>query len=176
MADNIKYRFIRNIGDYFPSGYFNEDFLDKIQKAAGYSSEAMDQLTVPYKRLKEKYNAYKNFIVSSRPRTKDAIKHTHDFNTLLLDILGYDTSAAYDSFLSLTDNDSEVLPVRHILTRHGKTTMLVMEMQNLITVGDITPPGCLNNDIPMKGVMRKPSGIKDIILVNGAKSSLCLKD
>lgn len=141
MADNIKYRFIQNVGDYFPSGYFNEDFLDKVQKAAGYNSDAMDQLTVPYKHLKEKYNSYKNFIVSSRPRIKDAIKHTHDFNTLLLDILGYDTSSAYASFLSLTGNDSEVVPVRHILSRNGKTTMLVMEMQNLITVGDITPPG-----------------------------------
>ncbi len=96
----------------------------------------MDQLTVPYKQLKEKYNSYKNFIVSSRPRTKDAIKHTHDFHTLLLNVLGYDTKGAYETFLSLSDNESEVIPVRHVLSRNGKTTMLVMVMQNLITIGD----------------------------------------
>ena len=28
MADNIKYRFIQNVGDYFPSGYFSEDFIE----------------------------------------------------------------------------------------------------------------------------------------------------
>ncbi len=140
MAENIKYRFIQNVGDYFPSGYFNEDFLDKVQKAAGYDSGSMDQLTVPYKQLKEKYNSYKNFIVSSRPRTKDAIKHTHDFHTLLLNVLGYDTKGAYETCLSLSDNESGVIPVRHVLSRNGKTTMLVMEMQNLITIGDLTPP------------------------------------
>ena len=32
MADNIKYRFIQNVGDYFPSGYFSDDFFDKVQK------------------------------------------------------------------------------------------------------------------------------------------------
>ena len=32
MADNITYRFIQNVGDYFPSGYFTEDFVDKVQK------------------------------------------------------------------------------------------------------------------------------------------------
>lgn len=33
MADNIKYRFIQNVGDYFPSGYFGEDFLEKYESA-----------------------------------------------------------------------------------------------------------------------------------------------
>ena len=31
MADNIKYRFIQNVGDYFPSGYFGEDFGKKCR-------------------------------------------------------------------------------------------------------------------------------------------------
>lgn len=141
MADNIEYRFIQNVGDYFPPGYFNEDFLNKIQKAAGYTPEDMDTISAKYTKLKEKYNSYKNFIVNSRPRPKDAIKHTHDFNTLLLELLGYDTSGAYDRFISLTGNDGEVVPVRHVLTRNGKPTLFIMEMQNLITVGDSTPPG-----------------------------------
>ena len=39
MADNIKYRFIQNVGDYFPSGYFSDDFFDKVQKCAGVSND-----------------------------------------------------------------------------------------------------------------------------------------
>ena len=31
MADNIKYRFIQNVGDYFPAGYFGEDFLERFR-------------------------------------------------------------------------------------------------------------------------------------------------
>lgn len=42
MADNIKYRFIQNVGDYFPSGYFGEDFLEKVQKCAGLSNEDIE--------------------------------------------------------------------------------------------------------------------------------------
>ena len=44
MADNIKYRFIQNVGDYFPSGYFSDDFLEKVQKCAGLSAEEMKSL------------------------------------------------------------------------------------------------------------------------------------
>ena len=52
MADNIKYRFIQNVGDYFPSGYFSEDFIDKVQKAAGVSSDEMNDLCSPYVALR----------------------------------------------------------------------------------------------------------------------------
>ena len=51
MADNIKYRFIQNVGDYFPSGYFGEDFLEKVRKCADVSAvtifppEAFSSLT-----------------------------------------------------------------------------------------------------------------------------------
>ena len=30
--DNITYRFIQNIGDYFPSGYFTDDFIKAVKK------------------------------------------------------------------------------------------------------------------------------------------------
>ena len=33
MAENVKYKFIQNVGDYFPSGYFSEDFIDKDRKS-----------------------------------------------------------------------------------------------------------------------------------------------
>ena len=143
MADNIKYRFIQNVGDYFPSGYFSDDFLEKVQKCAGVSTDEMKTLNTPFVALQKEYDDYKNFIVNMHPRTEDAIKHTHDFNTRLLRILGYDTGHAYHEWLVVKDDaDSvEVIPVRHILRQGSQTKMLVMEMQHLIRVDEQEPAG-----------------------------------
>lgn len=88
MADNIKYRFIQNVGDYFPSGYFSDDFIDKVQKCADLTVEDMKALCAPYIRLQHDYEEYKNFIINQNPRPKDAIKRTHDFNTRILKFWG----------------------------------------------------------------------------------------
>ena len=141
MADNVKYKFIQNVGDYFPSGYFSEDFIDKVQKASGLNADQMAELCKPYIKLRGEYEKYKNYILNTHPRVKDAIKHTHDFHTLLLQILGYDTTKAYQQFVTINEDDHSVVPVRHILTRNGKTTMLVMEMQHLIKTGEQEPAG-----------------------------------
>ena len=131
-VDNIKYRFIQNIGDYFPSGYFSEDFLEKVQKYVGYSKDAMDELCKPFAQLKGKYDAYKSFIVGENPRVQDAILRTHEFNTEVLKILGYQTEGAYQQFITLNEENGEVVPVRHILHRNGNVQMLIMEMQHQI--------------------------------------------
>ena len=141
MADNIKYRFIQNIGDYFPAGYFNEDFIDRVQKAAGLSSDQMDEFVPRYRKLKAEYDKYKNYLLNSNPRIKDAIKHTHDFNSLLLETLGYNPSEPYSRYVELDEEGKTVVPVRHVLSRNGHTTMLVMEMQNLVKTGDEECPG-----------------------------------
>lgn len=141
MAENVKYKFIQNVGDYFPSGYFSEDFIDKVQKASGLNSDQMTELCKPYVKLRGEYEKYKNYILNTHPRVKDAIKHTHDFHTLLLNILGYDTTSAYQQFITINEDDHSVVPVRHILTRNGKTTMLVMEMQHLIKTDEQEPAG-----------------------------------
>lgn len=141
MAENVKYKFIQNVGDYFPSGYFSEDFIDKVQKASGLSSDQMTELCKPYVKLRGEYEKYKNYILNTHPRVKDAIKHTHDFHTLLLNILGYDTTCAYQQFVTINEDGHSVVPVRHILTRNGKTTMLVMEMQHLIKTDEQEPAG-----------------------------------
>lgn len=141
MAENVKYKFIQNVGDYFPSGYFSEDFIDKVQKASGLNSDQMTELCKPYVKLRGEYEKYKNYILNTHPRVKDAIKHTHDFHTLLLNILGYDTTCAYQQFITINEDDHSVVPVRHILTRNGKTTMLVMEMQHLIKTDEQEPAG-----------------------------------
>lgn len=141
MAENVKYKFIQNVGDYFPSGYFSEDFIDKVQKASGLNSDQMTELCKPYVKLRGEYEKYKNYILNTHPRVKDAIKHTHDFHTLLLNILGYNTTCAYQQFVTINEDDHSVVPVRHILTRNGKTTMLVMEMQHLIKTDEQEPAG-----------------------------------
>ena len=140
MADNIKYRFIQNVGDYFPSGYFSEDFIDKVQKASGVSSDEMNALCAPYVQLRREYEAYKNYIVNTNPRVKDAIKHTHDFNNRLLQILGYSTEETYH-FYGVDEDAQSVVPVRQVLHRGNGVSMLVMEMQHLIQVGDKQPSG-----------------------------------
>lgn len=143
MADNIKYRFIQNVGDYFPLGYFSDDFFDKVQKCAGISNGEVKDICDPYVRLKQEYNDYKNFIINDRPRVEDAIKKTHDFHTRLLSILGYDTDHPYQEHYIVNDESTpvEMIPVRHVIRQGQQVKMLVMEMQNLITVEDNEPAG-----------------------------------
>lgn len=143
MADNIKYRFIQNVGDYFPSGYFSDDFFDKVQKCAGVSNDEVKDICGPYVRLKQEYNDYKNFIINDRPRVEDAIKKTHDFHTRLLSILCYDTDHPYQEHYIVNDESTpvEMIPVHHVIRQGQQVKMLVMEMQNLITVDDNEPAG-----------------------------------
>ena len=145
MADNITYRFIQNIGDFFPSDYFSEDFISNVQKCAGYSADEMKALCDRYVAIRGRYEEYKNFIINGRARIEDKIKHTHDWHTTLLDKLGYNTGNAYQEAYVVkdggTDSPTEIIPVRHIIRSGEQISMLVMEMQNLITVNDTEPDG-----------------------------------
>lgn len=143
MADNIKYRFIQNVGDYFPSGYFSDDFFEKVQKCAGISNDEIKDICSPYVRLKQEYNDYKNFIINDRPRVEDAIKKTHDFHTRLLSILGYESNHAYQEHYIVNDESVpvEMIPVRHVIRQGQQVKMLVMEMQNLIPIEEKEPAG-----------------------------------
>lgn len=145
MADNITYRFIQNVGDYFPSGYFTDDFVTKVQNCAGRSSEEMQALCTPYVQIRGEYEEYKNFIINGRARIEDKIKHTHDWHTTLLKKLGYDTNNAYQEAYVVkeggNDSPTEIIPVRHIIRSGEQVSMLIMEMQNLITINDNEPDG-----------------------------------
>ncbi len=143
MADNITYRFIQNVGDYFPSGYFTDDFIDKVQKCAGRTGDEMKDLCTPFVRLRQEYEDYKNFIVNANPRPKDAIARTHQWHTSLLRVLGYDTTHAYEEpyVVSEKDDFTEMIPVRHILRSGSQVSMLIMEMQHLICIDDNQPAG-----------------------------------
>ena len=145
MADNITYRFIQNVGDYFPSGYFTDDFINKVQTCAGYSADEMKALCSPYVQIRGEYEEYKNFIINGRARKEDQIKHTHDWHTTLLKKLGYETEHAYQEPYVVkeggTDSPTEMIPIRHIIRSGEQISMLIMEMQNLITVNDSEPDG-----------------------------------
>lgn len=144
MAENVKYRFIENIGDYFPSDYFGEDFLKKVQQLADYNDDQMKALCLPYVQLKEHYTQYKNFIVNQNPRIKDAILRTNEFHKRLLTILGYDPEdkGYNEKYIVSEDGDkAEIIPVRNILRTHNKVQMLIMEMRPLIKVGEDEPAG-----------------------------------
>ena len=69
MADNITYRFIQNVGDYFPSGYFTDDFINKVQSCAGYSADDMKALCSPYVQIRGEYEEYKNFIINANAQS-----------------------------------------------------------------------------------------------------------
>lgn len=143
MADNITYRFIQNVGDYFPSGYFTEDFVNKVQKCAGRTADEMKELNKPFTALRAQYEDYKNFIINAHPRVKDAIRRTHEWHTALLKVLGYDTHHAYQEPYVVSDNGEvvEMIPVRHILRSGDNISMLIMEMQHLISVDEQSPAG-----------------------------------
>ena len=145
MADNITYRFIQNVGDYFPSGYFSDDFINKVQNCAGRSADEMKDLCSPYVQIRGEYEEFKNFIINSHARKEDEIKHTHDWHTTLLRKLGYNTDHAYEEPYVVkegtNDSPSEIIPVRHIIRIGNQVSMLIMEMQNLITINDVEPDG-----------------------------------
>lgn len=144
MAENIKYRFIENVGDYFPSDYFGEDFLKKVQQLADYTDEQMKALCPPYVQLKEEYNSYKNFIINSNPLPKHAIARTNEFHQKLLSIMGYNPQGAgyQEKYVVSEEGEKiEIVPVRNILRHHDKIQMLIMEMRPLIKVGETEPEG-----------------------------------
>ena len=120
MADNITYRFIQNVGDYFPSGYFTDDFINKVQSCAGYSADDMKALCSPYVQIRGEYEEYKNFIINAHARKEDEIKHTHDWHTTLLKKLGYDTENAYQDPYVVKDGSSDTPTENPCAPHHSK--------------------------------------------------------
>jgi hypothetical protein len=133
-------KFIDNIGDFFSTNYFDEDFVKKVHSKSGYSAEDQKELQKRISPLKDKYFKYKQSIIEGRLRTKDKIYETHQFHTLLMNALGYDGAHhQYNDPFHFSEN--EVLPVRHKLYRGEKLHMMIMEMQSLIKEGDEEPAG-----------------------------------
>ena len=142
--------FIENIGDYFSQHFFNEDFPKKVFDRSGFVTQKKDDdgnkidnhistfnqnvgsLRVKYDRFKNQYLAIK--------RTKERIKLAHDFNTELLNVLGYvNGRESYDEPVYM--EDTKVIPVRYRFTKGGKPFLFIMEMKPMIQEGDIDPDG-----------------------------------
>ena len=133
-------KFIDNIGDFFSTNYFDEDFVKKVHAKSGYSAEDQKELQKRISPLKDKYFKYKQLIIEGRLRTKDKIYETHQFHTQLLNALGFDGNHhQYNEPFHFSE--TEVLPVRHKLYRGDKLHLMVMEMQPLIKEGDEEPDG-----------------------------------
>ena len=128
------YRFIQNIGDYFNPGYFTEDFKSNVFGTSGYDSEAIKEFNKRFSGLRQKYFDYKQSIIEEALPMKYVLKHTHDFHTVLLEALGYDTREPYSQWLYLDDN--RVVPVCHILREGNQPQLLIMEMQPMIQRGE----------------------------------------
>lgn len=133
-------KFIDNIGDFFSSNYFDEDFVKKVHDKSGYSFDDQKELQKRITPLKDKYYRYKQNIIEGRLRIKDKIYETHQFHSQLLNALGYDGDHhQYNEPFHF--NEKEVLPVRHKLYRGDKLHLMIMEMQPLIKEGDEEPDG-----------------------------------
>lgn len=133
-------KFIENIGDFFSSNYFDEDFVKKVHDKSGYSSDDYKELQKRISPLKDKYFRYKQSVIEGRLRTKDKIFETHQFHTQLLNSLGYEGEKNnYNTPFHLSEN--EVIPIRHILYKGDKPHLMIMEIQPLIKEGDEEPDG-----------------------------------
>ena len=133
-------KFIQNIGDYFSSNYFDEDFTSKVISKTSYSAEDVKEFNKLISPLKDRYFRYKQLIIEGKLRTKDQIFESHHFHTALLNALGYDgTHPQYNQLFHLSEH--EVIPVRHILYRGDQVHLMVMEMQTLIRQDDTDPDG-----------------------------------
>jgi hypothetical protein len=133
-------KFIQNIGEYFSSNYFDEDFTTKVLSKTGYAAEDIKDFNKRISPLKDKFFRFKQLFIEDKLRTKDKIYESHQFHTALLNALGYDGNhPQYSNLFHLSEN--EVIPVRHILHRGDKVHLMIMEMQALIKEDDTDPDG-----------------------------------
>jgi len=83
-------KFIRNIGDYFSSNYFDEDFATKVLGKCGYGADEIKEFNKRITPVKDRFFKFKQLFIEGRLRTKDKVNETHLFHTLVLNALGYD--------------------------------------------------------------------------------------
>ena len=184
------YQFLNNIGEYFASNYFDQDFGKKVVAHSGYTKEDIKKFQQQINGLKKAYFDYKLNVINNRLRTKDIITITHQFHTKVLSTLGYD--AGQNDYASPFHLDEKtVLPVRHVLYRGGQPHLMVMEMQPLISRENNEEPDGLfqqrydsEEDVKQpqkyhrsqwKNVFEVPDGVKiSPIIINEAISQLFL--
>lgn len=135
------YRFIQNIGDFFTPGYYTEDFASKVIQLSGYDNEAIKEFNSRFPRLKAEYFDFKSNVKDRRLHSRYIIKETHDFNTRIMEKLGYDTTPAYADWIYV--DDSSVIPARSILRNGSQTRLVILEMQAMIKANEDDVPAGL---------------------------------
>ena len=186
-------KFIGNIGEYFSSNYFDEDFSSKVLAKCGYATEDIKEFNRKITPIKDRFFKFKQLYIEGRLRTKDKIKETHLFHTSLLNALGYDgNSTNYNQLFHLSEN--EAIPVRHILYRGDQPHLMIMEMQALIKEDEKDPDGLFEQRYNVEEelqsnpaqkyhrsqweeVFKVPNGIKiSPVIINKAISELFLME
>lgn len=186
-------KFIGNIGEYFSSNYFDEDFSSKVLAKCGYATEDIKEFNRKITPIKDRFFKFKQLYIEGKLRTKDKIKETHLFHTSLLNALGYDgNSTNYKQLFHLSEN--EAIPVRHILYRGDQPHLMIMEMQALIKEDEKDPDGLFEQRYNVEEelqsnpaqkyhrsqweeVFKVPNGIKiSPVIINKAISELFLME
>ncbi|MBN1600878.1 MAG: hypothetical protein JW915_04670 [Chitinispirillaceae bacterium] len=187
-------KFLHNIGDYFSSNYFNDDFIKEAIAKTGYAPEALKDIQKRIGSLKDKYFRYKKTIFEGNLRCKDKVTVTCAFNKEILKVLGYDSEHTDYGDLFPVD-EKRVLPVRNTLYRDVQPHLMIMEMHSLIKVGDEEPDGLFEqqyeseesnttqksaqkyNRLQWANVFTVPEGIQiSPMVINKAVSQLFLLD
>lgn len=133
-------KFIHNIGDYFSSNYFNDEFAKEVVKKTGFSPEDLKVKQKQISNLKDKYFRYKETLLEGRLRVKDKVTDTCQFHCDVLNALGYEGNHTDYQELFHVD-DKTVLPVRNTLYRDTQPHLMIMEMHSLVKDGEEEPDG-----------------------------------
>lgn len=139
------YSFIDNINDFFSTGYFTEDFQKKVFDKSGYSQEGIKELCSRFSTLRQQYNRYKQAVTSRYARKKDKERETFDFNSRLLECLGYYKATVKEqpaTILSLPIGENgaqQEVPVRIVCSKtDGSPQLYVMDIPTLVSASDDT--------------------------------------
>lgn len=139
------YSFIDNINDFFSTGYFTEDFQKKVFDKSGYSQEGIKELCTRFSALRQQYSRYKQAVTSRYAREKDKERETFDFNSKLLECLGYYKATVKEqptAILSLPIGENgaqQDVPVRIVCNRtDGSPQLYVMDIPTLVSASDDT--------------------------------------
>ena len=150
---NASYSFIENVNDFFSTGYFTEDFQKKVFDKSGYSADGIKELCSRFSALRQQYNRHKADITSRYAREKDKIQFTHEFNSKILECLGYygttTENPATVLFLPLGENGTaKEFPVRIVRSKtDGSPQLYVMDIPTLITADNEAEIGFADLDL-----------------------------
>ena len=150
---NASYSFIENVNDFFSTGYFTEDFQKKVFDKSGYSADGIRELCSRFSALRQQYNRHKADITSRYAREKDKIQFTHEFNSKILECLGYYGTTAENpaTVLSLPlgeNGATKEFPVRIVRSKtDGSPQLYVMDIPTLITADNEAEIGFADLDL-----------------------------